>query len=251
MAFAKFENDYGQSHAKNKYLKIVTGVPSVIMIMNEHPVLVGKHWISDGTGRRIGLRCPGKDVCPICQRNIQINYNRKHPDYIPLQNRYRVNVLDLTPVKRCTCGATYPASATQSVCSTDGCGANISDIQAEPLREVKILERGRRLMEQFNALETMPHPFTGEALPLTAYPIMLVATGAGKEMVITAIPQAPADENLDGFEKFDLNSGLVLTPEEIQHLLDGGSYSDVISARRAEMQPDAGASTTQTESIPF
>jgi len=118
----------------------------------------------------------------------------------------------------------------------DGCNADLRDVQAEPLMEVKILERGRRLMEQFAALEQTPHPMTGEAEKLQSYPIMLVATGSGREMTITAVPQAPIDVDLKKFDKFDLEGGLVLEPDEIQFLLDGGAYRDVLAARSAEQE---------------
>ena len=263
MAFANLDTYGGGSgRTGSKYLKIVTGVPSVIIIMDEHPDLVGKHWITDGTGRKIGLRCPGQDICPICQRNREINYNRDHPDYIQLQRRYRLNVLDLTPVIRCPeCVAAYPATGDTSrlVCTNDTCGAQLGNIESEPLKEVKILERGRRLMEQFNALESTPHPFTGKAEKLQTYPIMLVATGSGRDMVITAIPQAMSDENLDSYEKLDLQSGLILEPEEIKYLIEGGSYNDVLSARRAQTQTPRESTAAETlannplasEDIPF
>jgi len=84
----------------------------------------------------------------------------------------------------------------------------------------------------------------------------LVATGSGKDMVITAIPQALSDENLDEYEKLDLKGGLILTPEEIQFLLDGGNYSDVMAARRAETESknveDASVpNLPEPEGIPF
>ena len=262
MAFApdlgKFEN---RPKTVSKYLKIITGVPSVIQIMDDHPVLVGKHWMIDGTGRKIGLRCPGQDVCPICQRNAQIGYNKDDPNYIQLQRRYRLNVLDLTPVIRCSeCDAVYAAVGDTSrlVCDNDACGAQLGSVASAPLKMVKILERGRRLMEQFNALEAVPHQFTGKPESLNTYPIMLVATGSGREMVITAIPQAMSDEDLDSYEKYNLLGDLVLTPDEIRHLLDGGAYNDVLSARRAETQAIREAATETlannplaSEDIPF
>jgi len=261
MAFApdlnKFEN---RTRTADKYLKIVTGVPSVVVIMDEHPVLIGKHWITDGTGRKIGLRCPGQDVCPICQRNAQVRYNKDDPNYIPLQRRYRLNVLDLTPVIKCPeCGAMYAATGDTSrlICDNDSCGAQLGNITSEPAKTVKILERGRRLMEQFNALEGMPHPFTGKAEKLQTYPIMLVATGSGRDMVIAAIPQAMSDENLDSYEKYNLQDDLVLTSDEISYLLDGGAYNDVLSARRADTQAQSEAEDTlannplASEDIPF
>jgi len=93
-------------------------------------------------------------------------------------------------------------------------------------------------MEQFAALEQIPHPLTGEVEKLQSYPIMLVATGSGREMTITAIPQAQIDVDISKFTKLDLSKGIVLTPEEIKYLLEGGSYRDVIAARYADDKPE-------------
>lgn len=243
MTFATFTSQF--TPRKNIYLKIVSGIPCKIQILDKTSTTIPKHWITDGSGRRVGLICPGKDVCPICIRNLEISYNRDHPDYIPLQRRHRVNVLDVTEVKRCpNCEAVYVASVAPDVCTSEGCGTNLSEVPVEPLREVKILERGRTLMEQFNALEKTSNPATGKIEPLQSYPILLIATGAGIDMVIVAIPQAPTNEDVEQYEKFDLTQGLELSPDEIQYLLNGGVLRDVLAARSAE------AKTTEEGAIP-
>lgn len=242
--------------SKTQYLRIISGLPVTIQIMDTNSTSIGKHWITDGSGKRIGLTCAGSDTCVICRRNAEIGYNRENPDFVPLQNRYRVNVLDLTPVKICPkCEAVYHGRAVPVVCSGDGCNTNLSEVVAGPLNEVKILERGRTLMEQFNAFEEEVHPATGKVEPLQSFSIMLIATGSGKNMVIAAIPQAPTGIDLSQYEKFDLNQGLQLDNDEIRFLLTGGSLSDVLSARKAEAatvvystgSPVEGVST----SIPF
>jgi len=248
MAFAKLEDDSpNTSSRKTNYLKIVPGVPTVIRILDDHPVKVFKHWVRDGAGRMVGVRCLGPSDCPICQRNAQLGFNRDHPDYIPSRKRYRVNVVDLTPVKRCPkCGAAYAATAAPSLCSVDGCGGNLSNVQPEPLDEVKILERGPQLMGQFNALEMAPHPMTGEHMPIQAYPIMLVATGKGKDMVITVVPQMIKDITHE-YEPFDLDGGLVLTAEEVTYLLEGGNFSDILEERRASFEASGSDTEGHTE----
>jgi len=248
--------EYKKSDSGSKYLKIVSGIPVTLVILDDNPKLVIKHWVADGSGRRIGLRCPGQDICPICNRNREINWNREHPDYVPAQRRYRVNVLDVTPIKTCPkCGTVHNSSV--SVCTTDGCGTDLTNVAVTPLNVVKILERGRRLMEQFAAFETIPHPLSGEILPLQSYPIMLVATGKGIEMNITAIQQAPTGIDYSQYDeqKFDLDAGMVLTPEEIEHILNGGIYRDILASRQAEReQVREGVSEfkkEEAEEIPF
>ncbi len=232
---------------RTTYTRIKAGTPTIIQILSEDAVVVGKHWIADGTGYRFSLRCPGAEACPICQRNRQVNFNREHPDFHPLSRRYRLNVLNLTPVKRCpSCNALYPAESELLTCTADGCGASLEGVEATPMNEVQILERGRTLMEQFKAFETVPHAITGEKMPVQAYPFMLIATGSGKEMKITLQQQAPREITED-YELFDLEAeGLMLSTEEIEHIIEGGSFKDVIAARRATQE------TTETkEEIPF
>lgn len=233
------------------FTRIVSGVPTVIQLLDEHPTLVLGHWLTDASGARVKVNCLGPNVCPICIRNKQVNYNREHPDYIPLQRRYRVNVLNLTPAKRCVCGAIYVMPAPK-VCTADACNKSLEGVAVEPLRAVQILERGPELMNKFNALESIPHPFTGEALPLQAYPIMLVSSGTGKDMVITPLPQAPTGEDTSGYERLPLDTGPKFTAEEISYLLSGGNYRDVLAAQRAAAEAATEAAETEEEKpIPF
>lgn len=249
MTFAPTER---KTTRRNKYLKIVSGIPTVMQILDAESVLVYKHWITDGGGRKVGLRCPGQDICPICLRNREINYDRKNPLFVASQRRYRINVLNLTPVKRCPeCNTAYISTTAPETCTGDGCGASLVNVEATPLKEVQILERGRRLMEQFDALESAPHPFVGKPVAIQSYPIMLVATGAGRDMVITAVPQAPSDEDVSKFERYDLSDDLILEAEEIQHLLDGGLYKDVLAARQAEREAKTSPPDVPESKVPF
>ena len=61
----------------------------------------------------------------------------------------------------------------------------------------------------------------------------IVATGAGRNMTITVLPQMIMDVDLSKYEKYDLDSDLLLTPDEITSLLDGTLYRDILAARRA------------------
>jgi len=254
MAFAEFESTGGSSRRKTNYLKIVSGVPTVVRILDKHAVVVFRHWLRDGEGRSVGVNCVGPDHCPICQRNAQLGYNKDHPDFIPSRKRYRVNVVDLTPVKRCSkCDAAYVSTTAPSVCTADGCGGDLSGVAATPLDEVKILERGQSLMRQFNALEKAPHPMSGEVLPLQAYPIMLIATGKGMDMVITVVPQM-VQEITHEYELFDLTSGLELTPDETVYLMEGGNLSEILAERKAARETvasDFPSSGESKERIPF
>lgn len=257
MAFADVESTSGTNFA-SKFVKIVSGIPAIIQILDEHPIKLWKHWVSDGSGRRVSVRCLGAGLCPICARNKRLDYNKDHPEYCPARKRYRVNVLELTPAVKCPkCGAVYPGREGPKMCTVEGCSQDLSGVEATPLNEVKILERGPRLMEQFNALEQAEHPLTNKKEKLQSYPIMLIASGSGREMVIAALPQVPNDTNPDDYERLDLEAGIILQPEEIEHLLQGGNFSDILAARQAVQTPtDVGAASGEGvgrthQEIPF
>lgn len=245
-SFAGEERSEGQR--VNKWLKIATDIPVVIIIMDDKSLTVYKHWITDSSGRKVGLRCLGRNDCPICIRNMEINYNREHPDFVRSQKRYRINVLEVTPVKACpNCEAVYPSGAVR--CTTDGCAADLASVEAKPLCQVKILERGKTLMQQFDALAESPHFSTDEVLPIQSYPIKLVATGAGRNMTITVLPQMLMDVDLSKYEKYDLDSDLLLTSDEITSLLGGTLYRDILAARRAMTETRGAFAEARTEEM--
>jgi len=232
------------------FLKIISGLPVKIQVLDDHPTLLYKHWIIDGAGRKVPIICPGFNLCPICQRNKAVG-SRDDKRYIRTQRRYRVNALDLTPVVKCpSCGAEYHPKMLPDKCTVDTCGSSLDNIVPSPVMEVKILERGPQLMEQLASLESIPHPTTGKEESIQDFPVLLVASGEGREMTITVVHQPPMDIDISKFEKHDLlPSNYILTPEEIQHLISGGLMSDIKAARAATLSVEE--ETVDKEEIPF
>lgn len=250
------KEDQGRNKKRrvNKFLSVKEGSPATIYVLDKKPTLRYTHFMRDSDGRLVGVRCLGFNRCPICQRNQRIDFNADHPNYISRSRRYRVNVLDITPVKRCPkCGAVYRASNAPAVCSVDGCSGNLTDAESEPLNEVKIFEKGPMWMEQIGALEDDVHPFTGEKMAVQEFPIKLSARGSGYDTVPIVIPQMPSDEvnpkeYLD--QRFDLEAGLDLSADEVEFLMDGGSLSDILSARSAKERVEE-ENEEKDEKVPF
>jgi len=234
----------------SQWLSIKEGAPVVFQVLDESPTEIHTHWVADGAGRRLGFKCLGMGRCPICQRNREINFDTDHPDFIRRSRRYRVNVLDLTPVVECPeCEAVYYKSNVPKRCSTDGCSADLSDVEPTPLKEVRILEKGRQNMIQLDALDNDEHPLTGEVMRIQEFPIKATAHGSGLDTVTVFHPQMPREDvDPDAYEEYDLEEEtLELTPDEIEFILEGGTYEDVFSARSAEEEVE----DEDVESIPF
>lgn len=244
--------DQKKGRKVNRFLKVREGMPATVYILDESPTLRYTHFMKDGNGRTVGVKCKGSRHCPICQRNQQLP-DRDHRDYVTPSRRYRVNVLDVTPVKECPeCGAIYRESNAPPVCSVDACKANLSDVGAEPLKEVKIFEKGPMWMKQIGALENEKHPYTDKVMGIQEFPIRLSAQGTGFDTTPIIIPQMPDDgispEDYKS-ERLDLKYGLDLTNEEIRLLMDGGTISDILSARSAEEEVEE--EDDEPEEIPF
>jgi phage FluMu protein Com len=247
------EDDYKGNRKENRvsrWLSVDEGAPVVVQVLDEHPTHVYTHWMADGEGRRLGFTCLGNEKCPVCQRNNRINWDKDHADYVSRGNRYRVNVLDLTPVIECPeCGSVYYETAAPATCNADGCGANLRDIDSEPLMEVRILEKGPRIMQHLDALDNDEHPLTGEVMRLQEFPVRMSARGTGLDKVTTISPQMPRDIDVEMFDKYDLDEvGLTLTADEIEYVMNGGTYSDIFSARSAEEEVEE---SVEDEEVPF
>ncbi len=249
MAF--FKKPEREETTVNLWLKVQEGSPVIVQILDEHPTEVSTHWMADSSGRKLGFTCPGLSLCPACQRNNQIQWNREHPDYVSKSRRYRLNVLDLTPITVCPeCGAEYYGSATPEVCSVDGCNKELGSVEPIESKTVKVLEKGPKFMQQLNALDSEEHPLVGERLRIWEFPIKIIARGSGLDMVTIVHPLMPRDDiDFDEYEKLDLHEiGLQLEPEEIEYLLEGGTYSDLFAARSADA---AVEEDEEEEEVPF
>ena len=245
------------------FVKLTVDQPTIIQILEptvtKEKNIIWRHYIPQAlrkSGQRgIPIVCPGKDVCPVCQKNATLP-DRKHPDFIPSQKRVVVNVLDLSPVKECELCHT---KNTGKECTY--CGYNLTEVAATPTNEVKLLERGTTLFAQLAVLEeTQMVPYDpddsrndpeeyndsapGDMVPagITRFPITIVLTKSGDDTIITPVPGAPNDLDWRDYQDKLLDpkaSYIILNADEIRHLLGGGSLSEVMKARNAVSQETA------------
>ncbi len=241
----------------NKFVKVVVGLPTIVQVIDTDSTSKWQHWLKDSQGKNVSVKCSGKATCPVCHKNAKLGPDGyKSPNYVKLQKRFMVNVVNLTPVKRGADGEVYipmrNADGKLVYPATDAKGNSLADVKPAPMNEVQILERGAELFAQLGQLDANvidpkdPDPIDGKRLGLTHFPIQISATGEGRDMKVTAQPLvgSPLTINPDEYteKKIDLNAGFTFTPDEVQAILDGVAVSDIVAARLAQdaqTKPDA------------
>jgi len=252
MSFANIpeRQEFESKYQKPTWIRLDAG-QYVVRILDDAPVESYKHWV-----RGVSLVCIGEG-CPVCENNAQIR--EEYPDdfkdvrgYSPRSLRYAVNVLDKTPVKVCPqCKSENPRDVTGQfppVCLN--CHAVLpEDLVPTTVDQVKILDRGVQLFEQFNTVEaTINDPltsplFTGaegekKHYDLKDIDIALIVKGQGnsKTVVPVAIYKG-LDPVPEGLEKFDLEKAkLVLDRDEMVNVMSGVRLRDVLIARSSKKE---------------
>ncbi len=236
-----------------KYLKFIEGYPSIVRILDTKAQHLRKHWLNR---LHTSILCLGVDTCPICLSNAGIRAEnpknfRNIRGYIPIQNRYVVNVLDRTHVVVDPETADEHSSKQGDFPSVSADGArSLVGVEPQPSNTIKLLERGRTLFEQFLAL----HQETGEfdddenlvSGGITSFDIKLVTMGDGREKVVSPIAlMQNNDDVVPILDEAELvphalsEIGLLLNPDEVNQVAYGGSsIGDIFSKRRSSEETE-------------
>ena len=237
------ENKDQKTKFVNNYLTLREGFPVLIQILEDASQKF-QHWMkTSDKPKGFPVPCLGYRDCPICLRNRSLGENYKeHPDFIPVSKRYLVNVVDLSPCKR-SGDEVYlgvPDETGKLVFPVrDSKGNSLEDVQVTPVNEVKILERGPELFEK--KLRPLTTGAVTDAddnpLEITQFPIQLTVTGSGRTTDVGAVPKPfskykinPADYS---DKLIDLTAGLRFSSDEIEEMMKGTTFTDVLAARKA------------------
>ena len=223
---------------KPTYTDLIPGVPIKVRILDKEAVHIQTHFI---TSQKISLRCLG-DLCPICAKNRDLfNQNpgkkaNELPGFIYKQNRYRTHALNRTQVKISPSGnVIYPVGGKFPPTDPDS-GEPIVNVEARPLNRVEILERGPRLFEKFNIVNSTTFNDDGEAIGIWNFDISIVRSGMGTKTDYNVTPHPNLTEPVEVSEEdfFDLEAtGIVLEPDEMMKAVAGVSLRDIFAQRRA------------------
>ncbi|KKN45708.1 hypothetical protein LCGC14_0680260 [marine sediment metagenome] len=247
MSYSNFpQYEYEASdYSKTNYLRFQEGVPTTVRIISEGSRYVAKHFL---TKIRTSILCLGEQ-CPICERNktLREQHGRnanKQSDYIAIQNRNMLNVLDRTLViVDEETGDEYSAhKGTFPTITKDG-KRSLIDVTPQPSNSIKVLERGKRLFEQFDVNHNEYQHLGG----IRGFDIKLVTMGAGKTMSISVVPLPERNDDitelLEGLEEPVLEDlGIQLSPDEVLEAASGVTLRDIYAARKSdETESDTSA----------
>lgn len=234
--------------AVSKFIKIVSGQPVLLQVIDDDSVVKYQHWIETSDKKRVPVECSGYETCPICINNRSLGENYKdNPKYNPMKKNYSINVVDLTMVKKSPNGEVFmgfkAADGNFTYPEADSEGNSLLAIKPEPLKQVRVLSRGPELFRQLQSYaQISPDPANPEKkYKITEFPIQLtIDIKSRNDVSYTIVPLigSALTINRKDYEdqKVDLTAHSIFTPEEVQAMLDGVAYSDIISAKSAERQ---------------
>ena len=221
-----------------RFLKIIPGYPVRVRVLNRSAFRVAKHYLPK---QRISVLCLGEE-CPICANNRKLveshpgeNYS-DIPGIIGKQNRFLVNVLNRTKVKTTpTEKVVYAGSDGKFPNQHPETGEDLSSIKAVPQNTIEVLERGSKLFAQLNGIHDTIRDDDGNKIGLTNFDVILIATGKGKQMEVSAVAQPQFNDKVEILpeDMYDLEKvPMKLSAGEIDKVLSGVSLQDVFEARK-------------------
>jgi hypothetical protein len=222
------------------FIKIGSEHQTVIRVLDAKPEVSWSHFVPKGhhafpnanAGKGMSFMCPGWDTCPICAWNKeQKKGDPKTKDVLNARKVYTFNVLDRTPVVTCpSCEAEHYESgnAYPSECE---CGADLSGVTPAPRNKLQIMQKGKRIIDQFKSFEEEP-----ELGDLKEYDIKLDTRGKGSESMTTCVPKQKSKLDLKKLVGEDWQSKLYdckqivapLPAEAITRILNGEDYYTVL-----------------------
>jgi hypothetical protein len=237
MPFATIKSREKQDFKKTVFMSLDQG-QYLVRILDSEAETEFSHWINGTT-----IKCLDED-CPQCALNKQIIVEhpkdfRQVKGYSPRTQKFLVNIMDLTPVKTCPkCQTQNSKSA--NICSN--CEQLITEVVPAPSNKVKVLTRGVKLFEQFNAAEDYLNSLEGEQLKVVDVAMVINVSGSGTQKVPTAFPtNKKLDPIPEGLELFDLKTvSLTLTRAEMIKLMSGVTLKDILIARAPKEEAEGG-----------
>jgi hypothetical protein len=242
MSFKVDIRDYSQSQfKKTKFFKWTPGQHRFRFVEDEAP-LIQSYWFGRGFIQANGFDDPQATL----NRRIKLENPedfRNVRGWRPIQDRYYINILDMTPVKIChECEAevkavngTFPA-----LCPECNKGV-ISDTKVEPLNQIRVLTGGKLLFEQIPTVESQYTDEDGEALSITSYDCVLHVVGTGAQRTSVVLADVDEDQQPKVYEvevpPEDLYDLQTIVPKvddaEMEQLISGVSLRDIFTARKA------------------
>lgn len=256
MAFKVDIRDYSKgSFKKTKFFNWTPGQHRFRILEEEAP-LIQSYWFGNGFIEANGFDDPQATL----NRRIKLENPdgfKGVPGFRAIQDRYYLNVLDVSPAKVCpNCevevkaeNGTFPA-----LCPACGVGV-VTEVDAKPLNSVRVLTGGKTLFEQFPTTEAKFVDENDEPISIMTYDCILHVVGKGNQRTSVVLADVGEDGQLKPYEVevppeelYDLTSIVPkLTDVEMEKRMAGVSLRDIFAGRKAESSEDEETEATTAD----
>ena len=236
MSFSVDIKEFGGNYTKTKYFVWTPG-EHTIRILDENVPHHLCYWFGSGHVKALGADDPQATLNKRIRMENPDNFKRVK-GYRQLAVRYFMNVLDRTIVKVCPECAREVKSVSGEfpnlcpVCSE----GKLAAIIAAPLNEVRMLQGGKTLFEQFVEKQLTTKDEEGNEIGVQNFDMTLIVVGVGAKRQTIAVAGAGRDEVVVDPEKLYNTNKMIpeVTTEEMESLVSGVSLRDVLAGRRTE-----------------
>jgi DNA-directed RNA polymerase subunit RPC12/RpoP len=228
--------DYSKTFTKTKFFVWTPGEHTIRILDEDVPAHLC-YWFGSGHVKALGADDPQATLNKRIRMENPDNF-KKVKGYRQLTTRYFMNVLDRTAVKICPeCGREGKAIQGEfpNVCPICKEGI-LTGVKAAPLNEVRVLQGGKTLFEQFVEKQLTTKDEEGNEIGVQNFDIKLVVVGTGAQRTTVALVDVGRDEVVVPPDQLYDTTKMIpeVTEEEMEKLVAGVSLRDLLAGRRAE-----------------
>ena len=237
MSFSVDIKEFGGSFTKTKYFVWTPGEHTIRILDDDVPHHLC-YWFGSGHVKALGADDPQATQNKRIRMENPDNF-KKVKGYRQLAVRYFMNVLDRTVVKICpecsrevkSIGGEFPNLC--PVCSE----GKLAAVEAAPLNEVRMLQGGKTLFEQFVEKQLTTKDEEGNEIGVQNFDLNLIVVGVGnKRQTIAMVGEGRDEVSVDAEKLYDTNKMIPeVTLEEMESLVSGVSLRDVLAGRRTDV----------------
>ena len=245
MPFSVDIKTFGGDFVRTKYFVWTPG-EHVVRILDEDVPSHLCYWFGSGHVKALGADDPQATMNKKIRLENPDNF-RKVKGYRQLAVRYFMNVLDRTVVKicpECTREVKSVSGEFPPLCPVCQKG-QLASIEAAPLNEVRMLQGGKTLFEQFVEKQLTTKDEEGNEIGVQNFDLNLIVVGVGNKRQTIAMVGDGRDEVSVPPEKLYDPYKMIpeVSVEEMEKLVAGVALRDLLAGRRSD-------TTTEVSTIP-
>jgi hypothetical protein len=240
---------YGGDFVKTKYFVWTPG-EHVVRVLDEDVPAHLCYWFGSGHVLALGADDPQATQNKRIRMENPDNF-KKVKGYRGLNTRYFMNVLDRTIVKICPeCNREVKSVSGEFPVTCPVCTkGQLASIEAAPLNEVRIIQGGKTLFEQFVEKQLTTKDEEGNEIGIQNFDCNLVVVGVGNKRQTVVMVGDGRDEVSVPPEKLYDNTKMIpeVTTEEMEKLVGGVSLRDLLAGRRQVTETTATVAPATAE----